>query len=115
MDRDHLAQVVVIIALNAAQAMEGQADPPPVLKLSVGREPGMVFIRVRDNGPGMSEEVRKRAMDPFFTTKSPGEGTGLGLAICQRIVESYHGRLDLETSEGEGACFTIFWPEAGQG
>jgi PAS domain S-box-containing protein len=112
MDRDHLAQVVIIIAMNAAQAMEGQADPGPVLTMSLWREGGRVITRIRDNGPGMSEEVRRRAFDPFFTTKSPGQGTGLGLAICQRIVESYRGRLDLETSEGQGAAFTIDWPEA---
>jgi PAS domain S-box-containing protein len=112
MDRDHLAQVMVIIAMNAAQAMGDQVDPEPVLTISLSKEPGLSVLRVRDNGPGMSREVRRRALDPFFTTKGPGQGTGLGLAICQRIVESYHGRLDLETAEGRGAAFTIAWPEA---
>ena len=115
MDRDHFAQVIVIIAMNAAQAMEEQTDPEPVLVLSIWRDSGRIIIRIRDNGPGMSDEVKRRALDPFFTTKSSGEGTGLGLAICQRIVESYHGRLDLETAEGKGAAFTIDWPEAVQG
>jgi signal transduction histidine kinase len=113
MDRDHLAQVVVIIAMNAAQAMDRQADPEPVLSMGLSREPGRVVMTIRDNGPGMSPEVRRRALDPFFTTKGPGQGTGLGLAICQRIVESYRGRLDLETDVGQGAAFVIDWPEAG--
>ena len=112
MDRDHLAQVVVIIAMNAAQAMESQQDPSPVLTMSLSREPGRVITRISDNGPGMSPEVRRRALDPFFTTKSSGQGTGLGLAICQKIVESYHGSLGLEAAEGRGASFTIDWPEA---
>ncbi|MDR1658473.1 MAG: PAS domain S-box protein [Deltaproteobacteria bacterium] len=109
-DRDHLAQVVVIIAMNAAQAMERQTEPEATFTLSLWREAGQVLMRLADNGPGMSPLVRKRVFDPFFTTKGPGQGTGLGLAICQRIVESYHGRMDLETAEGQGAAFTIVWP-----
>ncbi|MDR1051320.1 MAG: PAS domain S-box protein [Deltaproteobacteria bacterium] len=111
MDRDHLAQVVVIVAMNAAQAMEGQTEPEPELSLGLGREAGWVLMTLADNGPGMSLEVRNRVFDPFFTTKGPGQGTGLGLAICQRIVDSYRGRLDLSAAPGEGSRFVIRWPE----
>ncbi|MDR2141492.1 MAG: PAS domain S-box protein [Deltaproteobacteria bacterium] len=114
MDRDHLTQVVIIIAMNAAQAMAGQTAPPPTLTVGLRREGGEVILRLRDNGPGMTEEVRKRVFDPFFTTKPPGQGTGLGLAICQRIVDSYHGRLELTSAPGEGADFAIHWRRAGQ-
>jgi signal transduction histidine kinase len=112
LDRDHLAQIVIIITMNAAQAMAEQVEPVPTLTLALGREAGWVIMRLADNGPGMSPEVRRRVFDPFFTTKSTGQGTGLGLAICQRIVDSYHGRLELETEAGAGASFTIRWPEA---
>jgi signal transduction histidine kinase len=112
MDRDHLAQVVIIIAMNAAQAMKDQEDPPPTFSVILARDAGRVSMTLRDNGPGMTCEVRQRVYDPFFTTKGPGEGTGLGLAICQRIVDSYHGTIELKTTEKEGATFIIGFPEA---
>jgi signal transduction histidine kinase len=59
----------------------------------------------------MTPEVRRRVYDPFFTTKGPGQGTGLGLSICQRIVESYHGHMDLKSVKGHGASFTISFKE----
>jgi PAS domain S-box-containing protein len=111
MDRDHLMQVVVIIAMNAAQAMSEQLDPEPSFTFSLAHDYDRIIMKMSDNGPGMSAEVRNRAFDPFFSTKGHGQGTGLGLAICQRIVESYRGRLDLETAPGLGAAFTISWPE----
>jgi PAS domain S-box-containing protein len=112
MDRDHLTQVLVIIAMNAAQAMSGQTDPPPSFTVTLMKEPGKVILKMRDNGPGMTAEVRRRVWDPFFTTKGPGEGTGLGLAICQRIVDSYRGGIELITAPGEGSSFSISFPEA---
>ncbi|MDR1166769.1 MAG: PAS domain S-box protein [Deltaproteobacteria bacterium] len=112
MDRDHLAQAVIIIAMNAAQAMESQIEPAPTLSVAVGKEPGRVTLRLSDNGPGMSPEVKRRVYDPFFTTKGPGQGTGLGLAICQRIVDSYRGTIELSAYEGEGASFVLSFPEA---
>ncbi|MDR1607391.1 MAG: PAS domain S-box protein [Deltaproteobacteria bacterium] len=112
MDRDHLTQVVIIIAMNAAQAMDGQTEPEPTLMVGLAREGAMVVLRLADNGPGMSERTRRRAFDPFFTTKAPGQGTGLGLAICQRIIDSYHGRLELTSAPGEGAAFAIYLPAA---
>ncbi|MDR0548122.1 MAG: PAS domain S-box protein [Deltaproteobacteria bacterium] len=108
MDRDHLAQVVIIIAMNAAQAMAEQTDPPPTFFVDLAVDGPMIVLRLADNGPGMSEAVQKRAFDPFFTTKAPGQGTGLGLAICQRIVDGYRGRLELTSSGGQGAAFAIY-------
>ncbi|MDR1080627.1 MAG: PAS domain S-box protein [Deltaproteobacteria bacterium] len=113
MDRDHLAQVVVIVAMNAAQAMAGQEDPPPRFTVALSREPAKVVMSLSDNGPGMPPGVMRRVYDPFFTTKGPGQGTGLGLAICQRIVDSYRGSIELATAPGLGASFAISFPEAG--
>jgi C4-dicarboxylate-specific signal transduction histidine kinase len=92
--------------------MAEQTDPEPSFTVSLGKEAGMVTMSLSDNGPGMPKDVRARVYDPFFTTKGPGQGTGLGLAICQRIVDSYHGRVELRTREGEGASFVIRLPEA---
>jgi hypothetical protein len=69
-----------------------------------------IRIEVEDTGPGMPAAIREKIFDPFFTTKPPGEGTGLGLAICLRIVESYGGRIRVESKEGKGTCFMVLLP-----
>ena len=106
MDRDHLAQVIINIALNAAQAMDGRG------RLAIAARPLShgVLISITDTGPGLPPELMGRVFDPFFTTKPVGQGTGLGLAICHRIVESYNGTIDLESSLGQGTAFNIRLP-----
>ncbi|MBD2343299.1 sensor histidine kinase [Anabaena subtropica] len=70
-----------------------------------------VVIRIADNGPGISHEVKKRLFDPFFTTKPVGKGTGLGLSICyQIIVEKHGGQMDCVSTLGQGAEFIIKIP-----
>ncbi|HXT69076.1 MAG TPA: ATP-binding protein [Vicinamibacterales bacterium] len=59
-----------------------------------------VIVKVRDDGPGIPEEIRKRIFDPFFTTKPQGEGTGLGLDTARRLVLQHHGSIDVESKPG---------------
>jgi signal transduction histidine kinase len=106
MDRDHLNQVIVNIALNAAQAMPQGGS----LKASVALQQGSIQIRFQDSGHGIPDDIKDRVFDPFFTTKGVGEGTGLGLAICQKIVESYHGGITFESRADVGTSFTIMLP-----
>jgi len=68
-----------------------------------------VFI-IKDDGPGMSDEVINRIFEPFFTTKK--EGTGLGLAISRKIVLDHGGDMRCESSPGKGTTFTITFPLA---
>ncbi|MBD1896523.1 PAS domain S-box protein [Coleofasciculus sp. FACHB-129] len=80
-------------------------DPLPMTKNQV------VVIRIRDNGPGMPENVIKRLFDPFFTTKPVGKGTGLGLSISyQIVVEKHGGMLKCVSEPGQGAEFWIEIP-----
>ncbi|MEM7067231.1 MAG: HAMP domain-containing sensor histidine kinase, partial [Cyanobacteria bacterium P01_B01_bin.77] len=73
-----------------------------------------VVISIKDNGKGMSEEVKAKVFDPLFTTKTVGEGTGLGLAIARQIVEEKHGgSLDVQSAPGQGTEFCIQLPIAG--
>jgi signal transduction histidine kinase len=65
---------------------------------------------VEDTGAGIPPAVVGKIFDPFFTTKAPGEGTGLGLAICLRIIESYGGRIRVQSEEGEGSLFIVLLP-----
>jgi signal transduction histidine kinase len=68
-------------------------------------------IRIKDNGSGMTENVKARLFDPFFTTKPMGKGTGLGLSISyQIIVEKHNGQLKCISAPGEGTEFLIEIP-----
>lgn len=70
-----------------------------------------VLIRIKDNGPGIPEEVRRRVFDHLFTTKAVGKGTGLGLSISRQIVEEKHGgKISCVSTPGEGAEFIIEIP-----
>jgi len=69
------------------------------------------MLEVIDDGPGMSESVRQRAFEPFFSTKEVGQGTGQGLAIVWSIVVDKHdGSIELESTEGEGTRVRIRLP-----
>ncbi len=70
-----------------------------------------VAITIRDNGPGIAEEILSRIYDPFFTTKPVGEGKGLGLSISYKIiVEKHHGILNCTSQPGVGTEFAIELP-----
>jgi signal transduction histidine kinase len=69
-----------------------------------------IIIRVRDQGPGIPEEIIQHVFEPFFTTKPVGSGTGLGLSISSTIVSEHGGTLEVESKEGEGACFSVWLP-----
>src|SRR6202035_40014 len=72
-----------------------------------------VEIRIRDNGTGISPEVRDKLFNPFFTTKPAGEGTGLGLSISHDIIVKQHGgSIEIDTLLGEFTEFKIILPRA---
>lgn len=75
-----------------------------------------VEIRIRDNGVGISPEVKEKMFDPFFTTKPPGEGTGLGLSMSHDIVVKQHGgNIDVESEPGVFTEFIIVLPRGSDG
>ncbi len=120
-DASSLEQVIVNLALNAAEAMRSNGRfrietsnvelGPADIELDAGLLPGRyVSLRCSDTGPGMSPEVQARAFEPFFTTKSLGRGTGLGLASVYGIVRQSGGRVRVESEEGSGTTFEICLP-----
>ena len=67
-----------------------------------------VQLRLQDTGPGIPAEMREQVFNPFVTTKK--SGVGLGLSIVSKIVDEHHGTIRLDNSQGQGACFEIFFP-----
>ena len=92
---DRLVQVLLNLALNAADAMKkpGEETARGSLAIRASSVDGRVRIDVEDDGPGIDEALRERVFEPFFTTKPAGEGTGLGLAICASLVDQAGGTL----------------------
>ncbi|MCD9625235.1 ATP-binding protein [Rhabdothermincola salaria] len=92
-----LNQVWTNLVDNAVDAMEGRGT----LRLSVRVDGEDLLVEVGDDGPGMSDDVQARAIEPFFTTKPVGKGTGLGLDISNRIVEGHHGSISIASIPGD--------------
>ncbi len=80
-----------------------------IIRVVPAAREGHIEIQVKDNGEGMTEEVRKRVFTPFFSTKDK-KGTGMGLAVVARIVESHEGDTYVESEPGEGATFRVLLP-----
>ncbi len=122
-DWAQLHQVVHALALNARDAMPGGG----VLALAVANRvidaedetvelearPGRyVELVIRDNGAGMTPEVRTHLFEPFFTTKAAGQGSGLSLAEVYGVVKGHHGWIKVETEPGRGSTFHLYLPAA---
>ena len=105
-DSNQIQQVLLNLVTNAADAMTDGGR----LEIRTRLCEDFVEIRVTDNGPGMGEDVLKRAFDPFFTTKGRGKGTGLGLAICRRIVEEHGGEIEIQSQPGRGTTVSVRLP-----
>ena len=111
-DSGHLKQVLINLARNAAEAIDGEGmvtlRARAARALLGGREIDAVILEVADDGRGIPPEVEKRLFDPFFTTKETG--TGLGLPIAARIVEKHGGMLQYQTRPGHGTTFGVVLP-----
>jgi two-component system NtrC family sensor kinase len=102
-----LKQIFLNLLVNALQAMGTGGCIHLETFLS---DDDSIRVIVRDNGPGIPKDVIGKIFTPFFTTKEPGRGTGLGLFVTRRNVDRLGGRIEVESEEGEGACFTLIFP-----
>jgi PAS domain S-box-containing protein len=105
MTRAALMQVVFNLVQNAGDAMRERTGGTVKVKTEV--EDDFVNLIVTDNGPGMTDEVRRRCVEPFYTTKNRAMSTGLGLAIVYGLVKEAGGELDTVSAPGEGTTFVI--------
>jgi signal transduction histidine kinase len=107
-DADLLKQAVLNVIQNGAQAMEQGGKLEVVLE----EDGNNAVLRVRDEGPGIPEEIREKIFNLYFTTKS--EGSGIGLAMTYRILQFHHGSVEVKSEAGHGAEFLLRIPLAAE-
>jgi len=104
MDPSHFRQILWNLLKNAAQSITGQGEIKIQLKSSVNNR---IHLMIKDSGTGISQKDATHIFDPFYTTKP--EGTGLGLSIIHRLIDTYHGMIDFESTPGKGTIFTVLF------
>ncbi|MGD8739196.1 MAG: PAS domain S-box protein [Desulfobacterales bacterium] len=118
-EHNRLEQVFINLVSNAIDAMDEKDKRPDIsdkekrLTIKSFAENEHVCLKVTDTGIGMSEEVKNKIFEPFYTTKKVGKGTGLGVSISYGIVNDYKGDIEIESEVGKGTTFIIKFPQAG--
>lgn len=118
-DPDQLQQVFLNILMNAADALSEKKlseedEYEKILTIRSQNTDGSIELRFTDNGPGIPEEELTHILDPFYTTKEPGDGTGLGLSVSYRIIEGLGGTISAESAVGKGTTITLNLPLYGK-
>jgi two-component system cell cycle sensor histidine kinase/response regulator CckA len=122
-DYTQLHQVLLNLCVNARDAMpDGGLFSISAKKVTNTLEGKFVYLglpegdyvqlTVSDTGTGMPKEVREKVFEPFFTTKEIGKGTGIGLSTVMSIVKSHKGAIDVQSEEGKGTTFDMYFPIA---
>lgn len=102
--RGHVRQVLLNLLNNALDAVPDQTG---VIQVSLLQEAQYVYVRIRDNGPGIPANLKERIFSPFFSTKN--QGTGLGLAVVRGLMEVDGGEVVCETVQPQPCCMRVRW------
>ncbi len=114
-DSNQFVQILINLIQNALDAMgtkEYPAEESACLSLSAHTRGDKVIFTIKDNGPGIPQEIRDKIFDPFFTTKDVGQGMGLGLSICNRIIADHGGRIEVRSQPGLFTEFILELPSS---
>jgi signal transduction histidine kinase len=106
-DRRMIRQVIVNLCNNASHAIETEGH----IHFSLEHLPRYSALVIKDNGPGLPDQVRERLFEPYTTTKPVGKGMGLGLAISKKIMFDHQGDLELMSSDASGTTFRLLFPK----
>jgi signal transduction histidine kinase len=112
-DDEQLFEVLLSLVLNSEQAIRSVHEKGEIY-LVCDQQSGWAILKVKDDGCGMSAEVRDSIFDPFFTTKPTGKGTGLGLSISHTIVDHHGGEITIDSAPGRGTTVRISLPLASE-
>ena len=108
-------QVFLNLLVNALQAIEATSKGGGRIEIRTRAVGDEAIVEVADDGSGIPADLLPRIFDPFFTTKAVGEGTGLGLSISHGIVSDHGGRIEVESTPGQGSRFRVILPVRGKG
>ncbi|MDN3609945.1 sensor histidine kinase [Vibrio ostreicida] len=106
----NIQQILINLFINASHACEDSGILTVSTQPQTHKGIAGILIKVKDNGKGMTDEVKERIFDPFFTTKDVGEGTGLGLSVSHNLIEKHGGQISVKSKVGVGTCFAIYLP-----
>jgi signal transduction histidine kinase len=110
-DPEKLRRVIINLISNALDALQASETPRPRIEIQTGENLAAteVWLRVRDNGPGIDPERLREIFSPFFTSKEGG--TGLGLAISKKVVDAHGGSIEVDSGDGRGTEFLVTFPK----
>ena len=110
LDRNQLESAIINLVVNARDAMPDGGRV--VVRTRMEDAGARAVVEVREEGEGMTEEVRNRAVEPFYTTKPVGLGSGLGLSQVLGFVQQSQGDLAIESEPGRGTTVRLAFPAA---
>lgn len=103
-----IQQVIMNLLSNAKDALE-ESDVKEI-NVALVEEDGKIQIKVADTGPGISDAIKSKVFDPYFTTKEFGKGSGLGLSLSFNFIKEHNGTIKIDTTPGKGTIFNIELP-----
>ncbi|MBD3218600.1 MAG: PAS domain-containing protein, partial [candidate division Zixibacteria bacterium] len=107
---NQINQVFMNLLMNAGQAIKHKEG---LIKIKTWADDKNVYVSIKDNGSGISEEKQKKIFEPFYTTKDVGKGTGLGLSLVYDIIKKHHGQIDVNSQLDIGSEFIVALPLKG--
>jgi signal transduction histidine kinase len=114
-DPEQLRRVVINLVGNAVDALDDSDSVDKRIDVEMGENlaGSEIWLRIKDNGPGVDQELVSKMFSPFYTSKV--NGTGLGLAICKKLVDAHGGSIEITSDRGEGAEFLLTFPKSANG
>lgn len=102
-DPDLIDQILINLVKNAMEALQGQPDG--LIRITAADDESGVTLQIRDNGPGIPDEILENIFVPFYTTKE--SGSGIGLSLSRQIMRLHRGNITVQSQEGEGTSFVL--------